>query len=227
MKVLAIDTSIMNSSIAILEDNTIIGSISINQEESHSEKLVPLIDKLLKELKLKLQDIDLFAVAKGPGSFTGLRIGVTTIKAMAQALDKAIVGISTLEAMSYSILNNSNVCALIDARGKRYFAGFYKWNNGKLILEKEEIIEENDLRNELIKKDNIIIVGEGIKKLSDEIKELENVNLAHPALNNGIAKNIAVLAKEKYENGEVDNNFELEPNYLRKSQAEINFEKNN
>ena len=225
MRVLAVDTSTMMSSISILEDDKIIADSSINQEETHSEMLVPLIKRMLDDLKIKANDIDLFAIAKGPGSFTGLRIGMTSLKAMAQALDKPIIGVSTLKGMAYSIMNDGYVLAIIDARGKRYFAGLYKWNNDQLEMQFEEIIEENVLEERIQEIDRITIVGEAISKLPNKIKEFSNVKLSHPGLNNGISRNIAVLAKEKYEKGEIDNTFDITPNYLRKSQAEISFGK--
>lgn len=225
MRVLAVDTSTMMSSISILEDDKIIADSCINQEETHSEMLVPLIKRMLDDLKIKANDIDLFAIAKGPGSFTGLRIGMTSLKAMAQALDKPIIGVSTLKGMAYSIMNDGYVLAIIDARGKRYFAGLYKWNNDQLEIQFEEIIEENELEKRIQEIDKITIVGEAISKLPNRIKEFSNVRLSHPGLNNGISKNIAVLAKEKYEKGEIDNTFDITPNYLRKSQAEISFGK--
>lgn len=225
MRILAVDTSTMMSSISILEDDKIIADSSINQEETHSEMLVPLIKRMLDDLKIKANDIDLFAIAKGPGSFTGLRIGMTSLKAMAQALDKPIIGVSTLKGMAYSIMNDGYVLAIIDARGKRYFSGLYKWNNDQLEMQFEEIIEENVLEERIQEIDRITIVGEAISKLPNKIKEFSNVKLSHPGLNNGISRNIAVLAKEKYEKGEIDNTFDITPNYLRKSQAEISFGK--
>lgn len=225
MRILAVDTSTMMSSISILEDDKIIADSSINQEETHSEMLVPLIKRMLDDLKIKANDIDLFAIAKGPGSFTGLRIGMTSLKAMAQALDIPIIGVSTLKGMAYSIMNDGYVLAIIDARGKRYFAGLYKWNNDQLEMQFEEIIEENELEERIQEIDRITIVGEAISKLPNKIKEFSNVKLSHPGLNNGISRNIAVLAKEKYEKGEIDNTFNITPNYLRKSQAEISFGK--
>lgn len=225
MRILAVDTSTMMSSISVLEDDKIIADSSINQEETHSEMLVPLIKRMLDDLKIKANDIDLFAIAKGPGSFTGLRIGMTSLKAMAQALDKPIIGVSTLKGMAYSIMNDGYVLAIIDARGKRYFAGLYKWNNDQLEMQFEEIIEENVLEERIQEIDRITIVGEAISKLPNKIKEFSNVKLSHPGLNNGISRNIAVLAKEKYEKGEIDNTFDITPNYLRKSQAEISFGK--
>lgn len=225
MKILAVDTSTMMSSISILENDIIIADSSINQKETHSEMLIPLIKRMLDDLKIKAGDIDLFAIAKGPGSFTGLRIGMTSLKAMAQALDKPIIGISTLKGMAYSILNDNYVLSIIDARGKRYFAGLYKWNNRELEMKFEEIVEEQELEKRIQGLDKLTIVGEAIRKLPLSIKDASNIRLAHPGLNNGISKNIAILAKEQFEKGEIDSTFDIMPNYLRKSQAEISFGK--
>lgn len=225
MRVLSVDTSTMMTSIAILEDDRIIGDCSINQEQTHSEMLMTLVENLLKGLKLELKDIDLFTVAKGPGSFTGLRIGMTSIKAIVQALDKKIIGVSTLEAMAFSILNGENILALIDARGKRYFAGLFKWNDNRLETLFEDLIQEEQLLDIISELDEVTIVGEAIKKIPEEIINSKKVKLAPASLNNGIAKNLCVLAKEKFENGEEDSCFDLSPNYLRKSQAEINLNK--
>lgn len=227
MRVLSIDTSTMMSSIAILEDDNIIGDISISQEQTHSEMLMTLLERLLNDLRLELTDIDLFSVAKGPGSFTGLRIGMTSIKAIAQALDKKIIGVSTLEAMAFSILNGGNVLSIIDARGDRYFAGLFKWSQAKLETVFEELINEKDLIEVISKLDNVTIVGEAISKLPDSIKNDEKVTISPASLNNGIGKNLCVLGKEKFENGKEDSYFDLTPNYLRKSQAEINLRKKN
>lgn len=225
MKILAVDTSTMMSSISILENDIIIADSSINQKETHSEMLIPLIKRMLDDLKIKASDIDLFAIAKGPGSFTGLRIGMTSLKAMAQALDKPIIGISTLKGMAYSILNDNYVLSIIDARGKRYFAGLYKWNNRELEMKFEEIVEEQELEKRIQGLDKLTIVGEAIRKLPLSIKYASNIRLAHPGLNNGISKNIAILAKKQFEKGEIDSTFDITPNYLRKSQAEISFGK--
>lgn len=225
MRILSVDTSTMMTSIAILEGGRIIGDCSINQEQTHSEMLMTLVERLLIDLKLELKDIDLFAVAKGPGSFTGLRIGMTSIKAIVQALDKKIIGVSTLEAMAFSILNGKNILALIDARGKRYFAGLFNWNGNKLKTIFEDLIQEEKLLEIISELDEVTIVGEAMQKLPEEIKNNKKVKLAPMSLNNGIGKNLCVLAKEKFENGEEDSCFDLSPNYLRKSQAEINLNK--
>ncbi|MFM1524594.1 MULTISPECIES: tRNA (adenosine(37)-N6)-threonylcarbamoyltransferase complex dimerization subunit type 1 TsaB [Helcococcus] len=222
MKILAIDTSTMMSSITIMEDNRIIGDFSISQEETHSEMLVPLVKRMLQDLKINLSEIDVYAVAKGPGSFTGLRIGVASIKAMAQVFDKPIIGISTLEAMAFSILNDNKILSIIDARGKRYFTGLYQYINGKLVCDFEDIILENKLVEIVEENEKITIVGEAIEKLPQSIKKSDKVILAPASLNNAIGKNLCVMAKQKFESGETESYFDIAPNYLRKSQAEVN-----
>lgn len=222
MKILAIDTSTMMSTITIMEDNKIIGDFSISQQETHSEMLIPLLQRMMIDLKIELSDIDLFAIAKGPGSFTGLRIGMTSLKAIAQVFEKPIIGISTLEAMSFSILNDSTIISIIDARGKRYFTGVYKWDSDNLTLEFEDILKESDLLNFIKEREKVTIVGEATDLLSDEIKALDNVLISPASFNNSIGRNLCVIAKRKYENGYQDNYFDLTPSYLRKSQAEIN-----
>lgn len=226
MRILAIDTSTMMSSICILEDGKVKGDFSINQKETHSEMLVPLIKRLLDDLKLNLKDIDLLAVAHGPGSFTGLRIGMTSLKAIAQALDKPMVGISTLKAIAYNVLNGSRVVALLDARGTRYFAGFYHWHGQELVEDFEGLIEEDLLYEKVKDLGDLVFVGEGVEKLGKKILDLDNIRLAHSGLNYGIAKNIAVLSKIEYDKGRIQSHFDIQPNYLRRSQAEINFDKN-
>lgn len=229
MKVLAIDTSTMMSSICILDNDIILGEFNINQEETHSEKLAPMIKRLLEDIKININDIDLFAVANGPGSFTGLRIGVTTLKAISQALEKPIIGVSTLEAMAYSILTDDYILPIIDGRGNRYFSGLYFWQEDKLIKEFEDILEHEILIDRL-KNKKVVVVGEAIKKMSKNIDNSNNIKFAHIGLSNGIARNVAIIAKQRYldaDDKQIFYGFDLSPNYLRKSQAEISLKNEN
>lgn len=225
MKILAIDTSTMMSTITIVEDGKILGDFSISQEETHSEMLVSLVDRMLKDLKIKLEEIDLYAIAKGPGSFTGLRIGMASIKAMAQVFDKPIVGVSTLEAMAFPILSDGLIVPIIDARGKRFFTGIYKREDGNLSMEREDILTLADLENLLEKSEKVIFVGEANQLLSDKIKQSKNVLIAPFALSNSIGKSLCELALKRFEKGQLDSYYDLAPSYLRKSQAEINLNK--
>ena len=141
MKILSVDTSTMISSCSVMDNGIIIGDYNVNQELTHSETLVPMIKELLQKLNINLSEIDLYAVTKGPGSFTGLRIGMTVIKTFAQVYNKNIVGISTLEALANQIISNDMIIPIVDARGGRVFYGVYKRLNNNLVnIEKDNLI---------------------------------------------------------------------------------------
>ncbi|WP_308578135.1 tRNA (adenosine(37)-N6)-threonylcarbamoyltransferase complex dimerization subunit type 1 TsaB [uncultured Parvimonas sp.] len=117
MKILAIDTSTTHSSCAVMEDDFVVGDFSISQSMSHNEILLVMVDEMLKKLNMDIEEIDLFVAVTGPGSFTGIRIGVTTIKALAMSLNKPIVAVNTLEALSFGVFSDKKKIPLIDARG--------------------------------------------------------------------------------------------------------------
>ena len=133
MKILAIDTSTTHSSCSVMEDNNIVGDFSINQSMSHNEILLVMVDEVLKKLNIDIEDIDLFVAVTGPGSFTGIRIGVTVVKALAMALNKPIVAVNTLEALSFGVFSDKKKIPLIDARGERVYYGVYEGINNKNI----------------------------------------------------------------------------------------------
>ena len=126
MKILSVSTATNHLSVALNEDQQVIVEKNERDERNHSEHLDPLIDEILKGNKLTLKDIDRFAVAIGPGSYTGLRIGITTVKMFASILDKEVVGISTLQALAKGVAGDALVIAGLDARNGNYFAGCYK-----------------------------------------------------------------------------------------------------
>lgn len=229
MKVLAIDTSTMISSVGILDGEYTLGEYSLNQVKTHSELLMPMTEQLLKNLKLGFNDIDLFAVAKGPGSFTGLRIGMSAIKTVAQVLDKKIIGISTLEALAFGVLNDKLIMPIIDARGKRYFSAIYKWEEGNLVNHLEEgLFKEKDIIEFLKNSDEeFVLVGDALNLIKDDLETLKNVRFANARQNNCLAINIAQLAKIRAEQEDFDSFYDLAPNYIRKSQAELDYDKRN
>lgn len=222
MKVLAIDTSTLVSSVAVLEDNVVLGELNLNQDMSHSENLIPMIDIVLKNIGLDIEDIDLFAVAVGPGSFTGLRIGIATVKSFAQTLKKPIVGVSTLEGLSYSLLGNETIVSMIDARRDRVYASCYR-GLVELELEKEEAIYKiDDLLESLKVYKNIVINGNASLIFKDKIeKELSGIaRLAQGSLNGCRASAIAELGLEKYRKNQVDDYHTILPEYVRETQAQ-------
>ena len=144
MIVLSIDSSSKVATAALLNDNEVLGEYVINNKREHSVLLMPMIENLLKDCNLTIDDIDGFVVSKGPGSFTGLRIGMATIKGLSFGSSKPYISISTLDALAYSLINfNGIICPIMDALRENVYTGFYKNNNGKL----NNILEENKLKD--------------------------------------------------------------------------------
>ena len=223
MKTLAIDTSTMMATCAVLDEDYLLGEFSLNQDMSHSENLIPMVKEILDNLKVKPQDIDLYGVAIGPGSFTGLRIGVATVKAFAHLFDKAIVGVSSLEALAYNLPYNGIIVPMIDARRNRVYTGLYKWEGEKLInIVEPSAMEIGDLLEILQQYENIIVNGNGSHLYRDKIVNTlgSKVKLSPIGLNECKASSIGELAAIKYNEGIRDNYYTLAPNYLKESQAQ-------
>ena len=133
MKILAIDTSSAVASAAILEDGKLIAEYILNNKKTHSQKIMPMIDEIIKDSDLTINDIDVFAAAYGPGSFTGLRIGVATAKALAHAVNKPLVEVSTLEGIAYNaVYSDLLLCPIMDARRNQVYNAVYK-SEGALV----------------------------------------------------------------------------------------------
>lgn len=220
MRILAIDTSTMISSVTICEDDKIIGDFNVNQEKTHSESLVPMIEILLKLLGLTLDDIDYYAIGKGPGSFTGLRISMTIIKTLAQVKEKKVIPISTLLALANNSSSDRIKVSMLDARGNRVYGAAYSSDFKKeLIKEDLYTIDDfskkvNDLNQE------VDLIGEVCNRYEDKF---EKGRLLPFNLNSMIGKSLVMLASK---NLDCESNlFELAPNYLRKSQAERDLKK--
>ena len=227
MKILAIDTSSMMSSICVLEDGKILGEFNLNQDMTHAKNLLPMTQILLDGLDINLEEIDLFAVGIGPGSFTGLRIGISAVKTLAQVLDKKIIGVSSMEAMAYGVLSDKLIMPLVDARGKRFFTGIYQWKNKELVSKQAEAMYKwQDIYEFLSNlKEQVFLVGDATALLEEDLSELENITYATARQDNGLAVNIGLIAMEKAKTGNFDSYYDLAPNYIRKSQAEIDYGK--
>ena len=131
MKILSIDTASDLCTVAVLEDENCIKEIIVNDARNHSEKIMPVIEKALYETNLNLKDIDLFVCDKGPGSFTGIRIGVGTVLAFKDTLNTSCVGISSLEALAYNVKQDGIICSLIDAKNNNVYIGIFELVNNK------------------------------------------------------------------------------------------------
>lgn len=223
MRILGLDTSTMTATCAVIEDNKLLGEYSLSQDMSHSEKLVPMIKEILDGLNLKIKDIDLYGVGIGPGSFTGLRIGVATIKSFAHLFDKPVVGVPTLEALAYNLPYNDIVVPMIDARRERVYTGIYTWDNGILKeIMASDVLPIDEVMERLKEYEDVVVNGNGSALHKKYIvEELQNkVKFSTMGQNICRASSIAELAKIKYDKGQVDDYFTLAPDYLRESQAQ-------
>ncbi len=217
MKNLAIDTSSSICSVAILEDDKLIDEENLNDGRTHSENLMPIIDEILKRNSLDIKDIEMISCCTGPGSFTGIRIGVATIKPIAEVLNIKIASVTSLEILARSVENKETVVSLIDARNNQVYCGIFDKNYNKA----QEYLAD-DINNviEVLKKyENITVVGNGAilhKELL--INSLKNVDFW--AENNQSAANCGKIGYKK----SIENNLHtadtIIPIYLRKSQAE-------
>lgn len=222
MKILAIDTSTSHSSLAVIDRNNILGSFSINQVRSHSETLVPMLDALLKYLNLEIKDLDAYVVGKGPGSFTGLRIGMTIGKTIAQVEKKDIIGISTLKALASYIDTNHYIVPLIDARGGRVYTGVYTWVGKKLInIVEDKLIYIEDLNKMLDSKKDYIFTGKVSEIYREELLTYGKISKFTNEEN--LAPALARLGEEEYLAGKISEYETLVPKYIRPSQAERDF----
>ncbi|MTI71978.1 MAG: tRNA (adenosine(37)-N6)-threonylcarbamoyltransferase complex dimerization subunit type 1 TsaB [Firmicutes bacterium] len=229
MKVLAIDTSSIVATCAILDDDKLIGEYILNHKRTHSEKIMPIIKELLESCELEVKDIDCFAASIGPGSFTGLRIGVSTIKALAHATEKKVLSVPTIDALAYNIaFHNGLIVPMMDARRDRVYTGIYRWANGDLKIIRDQDVLEVDKLIDILSEYNECIVfnGDGTKVYKEKIeKRLKNIKFAPRSVNITRASSVAELAMEKLKNGEEESYFKLIPEYMKKSQAERQLEK--
>ena len=164
MKILGIDTSSSSLSVAVMDDDLLKGEFTLNHKLTHSEQMMPLLDSLLSNLELKMSDKDLIGVSVGPGSFTGIRIGVAAANAMAMALDIPVVGISSLEAMAYTAGETAyTIVSTFDAQRDRFYFNAYRFENSELkALEAEDVLEKEDLIKKLESYDKVLLLGDAV-----------------------------------------------------------------
>jgi tRNA threonylcarbamoyladenosine biosynthesis protein TsaB len=220
VKILGIDTSSSSLSVAVMDDDLLKGEFTLNHKLTHSEQMMPLLDSLLSHLELKMSDIDLIGVSVGPGSFTGIRIGVAAANAMAMALDIPVVGISSLEAMAYTAGETAyTIVSTFDAQRDRFYFNAYRFENSELkALEAEDVLEKEDLIKKLESYDKVLLLGDAVF-INEELPL--NVKKAKRAVRYVRASSVCELAHRDYLLGKTG--FAV-PVYLRKSQAEIQFE---
>jgi tRNA threonylcarbamoyl adenosine modification protein YeaZ len=229
LNILCADTSTNNCSIAVITENTMLGEMDINFDLQHSVLLMPMIEELMARLRLSPKDIDALCVSKGPGSFTGLRIGMAALKGMALALGKPMYSSTSLETLAFGAFGAKGiVCPMLDALRGAYYAAFYRFEDGRLIammqpevLTPEEIAERLKDFNE-----EVLVMGElKTKDLEFLASKGLKVVKAPPAMDIPKASNLGYCMLDRIMNGDSENPDELVPLYIRKSQAEHEYEK--
>ncbi|MGC9195552.1 MAG: tRNA (adenosine(37)-N6)-threonylcarbamoyltransferase complex dimerization subunit type 1 TsaB [Syntrophobacteraceae bacterium] len=230
MKILAADTSTMSGSIALLDEGNLIAERTLSSAKTHTRRLLTSIDELLAEAGLELESIEGFATAAGPGSFTGLRIGMTTIKVLAWTLGKAYASVLTLDALAFPFcFSPYPVCALLDARKDEvYFALYRPDGHGALVPEIPcSALSPSKLAQTLAQRapEPTVFCGEGFTRYSNILKESLGERVIEPPGFFHIirAASVGELARRKFAGGRRDDPRSSAPFYLRPSEAEINY----
>lgn len=225
MKILALDSSGIVASVAIVEDDTLLAEYTVNYKKTHSQTLLPMLDEVAKMTELDLSTIDAIAVAAGPGSFTGLRIGSATAKGLGLALKKPLVAVPTVEALAYNLYDTSGlICPIMDARRNQVYTGIYCFENHKLVtLEEQMAVSITELLDKLNERGKpITFLGDGVPVFKKTIRENLKVpcSFAPAHVNKQRAAAVAALGEIYYREGKTQSAEEHTPEYLRVSQAE-------
>lgn len=225
MKLLGIDSSGMTASAAIVSGDILVAEFTVNNKQTHSQTLLPMIDQVVKMSGIGLEELDGIAVAAGPGSFTGLRIGSSTAKGMALALNKPIIPVPTLEGMAYRMAGFGGViCPLMDARRNQVYTGIYRMSGSRMecLLEQcaVDMLDITAKVNEL--NENVVFLGDGVPVHRAVLEEKIKVSyqFAPLHLNRQSAASVAALGMIYMEEGKIEDAKDHKPIYLRQSQAE-------
>lgn len=231
MKILSIDTSSQNCSIAIIEvlssnDFKILSQKNSADERTHSQKLMPMIEEIFNECNLTLNDINLLACCVGPGSFTGIRIGVATVKAFCDSKNIPIVGVTSLESLAYNLNSEGTIFSIIDAKNENVYISGFEYKNNTYYSKLEPFAD--NIHNALDKcsglsdlSNNIYFIGNGSNVFKDYITDkFSTYHIVFAQNNMQSAVSLAKCAYCKYLNGDFGYSNSISPIYLRKSQAE-------
>jgi tRNA threonylcarbamoyl adenosine modification protein YeaZ len=216
MKILAIDTSSSVCSTALLEDNNLIDENNLDDGKTHSENLMPLVKELLERNKVQLSEINLIAVSCGPGSFTGIRIGIASVKAMAEVHNIPIAEVTSLETLACNDISEKNKISLIDAKNNQVYAGIFDKEYN--LLEDYMADDINIIFEKISKYKNAVLIGNGAILHKNILKNIDEVEF----LDNNIQSAYCTgkIGYKKYLEDDLKNADTVMPIYLRKSQAE-------
>ena len=232
MKIIALDSSGLVASVAILEDGRLIGEYNIQYKKTHSQTLLPMLDTLRQMVELELDTVDAIALAAGPGSFTGLRIGSATAKGLGLALKKPVIEIPTLDGLACNLYGTDKlVCPIMDARRNQVYTGIYEYRMEMTETVKYELhclleqcavpIEEIADQCNAYERE-VIFLGDGVPVFEQHLKDLMKVpyGFAPAHMNRQRAASFGILAEKYYKEGRIVSAADHAPIYLRMSQAE-------
>ena len=229
MIVLSIDSSTESATCAVLNDEKLLGEAVLNNKKQHSVVLMPMVDSLLNSLQLTISDIDGFVVCKGPGSFTGLRIGMSMIKGLSQGSSKPFVSISSLDALAYNMAYTSGIiCPILDALRDNVYTALYRFENSNLVRLSDYMALHIDELIAVLKEYNepVSILGDAADKFKEKLTEnISSIYFAPRFLNIVRASSLGELGYRMLSEGVYDDLYASSPIYLRKSQAEREYDK--
>ena len=225
MKILGLDSSGLVASVAIVSDDNLCGEYTVNYKKTHSQTLLPMLNEVAGMIELDMNTVDAIAVAGGPGSFTGLRIGSATAKGLGLALGKPIINVPTVDALAFNLVGHRDVvCPLMDARRNQAYTGLYRFDGNDLQIIKEQcavgIDEIVAAVNEL--GEAVVFLGDGVAVFADYIKEncMVPYTFAPAHMNKQRAGAVAALGRIYFKEGRYESAADHAPEYLRLSQAE-------
>lgn len=229
--ILAIDSSSIVTTVAVLNEEKLLAEYIENDKQNHSEKMMLVIQKVLEDLGMTADDLDVIAVAKGPGSFTGIRIGVACAQGVAHALNKPMVGVNTLDGLAYNLMHSRDlICPVINAQRQELYTSLYCFKDDKLErLWDYRLIKADKLAQELFDlNQKLIVLGDGMPILQQALEKNQlshgNIVFAHPVFSMPRASSIAAAALQEYSQGKAQDCFNIKPFYIRKSNAEEKWE---
>lgn len=224
MRILGIESSSLVASVAVVTDDILTAEYTVNFKKTHSQTLLPMIDEMLKLLEIGPETVDAIAVAGGPGSFTGLRIGSATAKGLGLALNKPLIHIPTVDAMAYNMYSSSAlICPIMDARRSQVYTGLYHFEDSFEIVKEQCPMDIRSLAEELNGRgERVVFLGDGVPVYREQLEELLTVpcSFAPAHVNRQRAGAVAALGAVYYREGRTETAAEHGPDYLRKSQAE-------
>ncbi len=229
MKLIALDSSGLVASVAVVEDDLLIAEYTIQYKKTHSQTLLPMLEEIKRMIELDFEQVDAIAVAAGPGSFTGLRIGSATAKGLAFAMDKPIVAVPTLDGLAYNLYGTDKiVCPIMDARRNQVYTGIYEFrkeDDGYALhtLQEQCAIAFEEIADALNKLGReVVFLGDGVPVFAQKMQEILSVpyTFAPAHMNRQRAGSIGVLGSVYYKQGKIQTAQEHAPEYLRLSQAE-------